>query len=124
MSEPATGHVRLGIIGTGAILARFLPGAERSRSVEVVAIASRDGERARQFAADRGIRRGLPGPLGRAAGNGDDLDGGRQSGPGQEPIENVTGPDDPEANQAGHPPVPPPAAPAPTTRLSAARNRA
>jgi predicted dehydrogenase len=53
----STGAVRLGIIGTGGILDRFLPGADRSRSVEVVAIASRDAGRARRFAADRGIAR-------------------------------------------------------------------
>jgi len=49
--------VRLGIMGTGLILERFLPGAERSRAVDVVAVASRDAERARSFAADRGIGR-------------------------------------------------------------------
>lgn len=49
------GPVRLGILGTGSILDRFLPGAARSAAVEVVAIASRDDERARQAAADRGI---------------------------------------------------------------------
>jgi xylose dehydrogenase (NAD/NADP) len=49
--------VHLGIIGTGGILARFLPGVERSISVDAVAIASRDAERARQFAAERGIAR-------------------------------------------------------------------
>jgi predicted dehydrogenase len=54
---PSTGPVRLGIIGTGGILDRFLPGAERSRAIEVVAVASRDGERARRFAAERGIAR-------------------------------------------------------------------
>jgi predicted dehydrogenase len=43
--------VRLGIIGTGGILDRFLPGARRSAAIEVVAIASRDGERARAVAA-------------------------------------------------------------------------
>jgi predicted dehydrogenase len=48
-------RVRLGIIGTGGILNRFLPGAERSAAIEVAAIASRDAERARAFAADRGI---------------------------------------------------------------------
>jgi D-xylose 1-dehydrogenase (NADP+, D-xylono-1,5-lactone-forming) len=47
--------VRLGIIGTGGILARFLPGAERSSAIELAAVASRDGERARAFASDRGI---------------------------------------------------------------------
>lgn len=52
-----TGAVRLGIIGTGGILDRFLPGAERSRGVDLVAIASRDADRARRFAAERGIGR-------------------------------------------------------------------
>ena len=54
---PSTGPVRLGIIGTGGILDRFLPGAQRSTSVGVVAVASRDDERARRFAAERGIER-------------------------------------------------------------------
>ncbi|MEA2613556.1 MAG: hypothetical protein QOI52_1515, partial [Chloroflexota bacterium] len=54
---PSTGPIRLGIIGTGGILDRFLPGAERSRAIEVVAVASRDGERAHRFAAERGIGR-------------------------------------------------------------------
>lgn len=53
----STRPVRLGIIGTGLILDRFLPGAARSAAIEVVAIASRDAERARQAAADRGIGR-------------------------------------------------------------------
>ncbi len=52
-----TGLVRLGIIGTGHILDRFLPGATLSAAVEVVAIASRTPERAGQAAADRGIDR-------------------------------------------------------------------
>lgn len=47
--------VRLGIIGTGGILARFLPGAKRSAAIDVAAVASREGERARSFAADHGI---------------------------------------------------------------------
>jgi xylose dehydrogenase (NAD/NADP) len=50
-SEP----VRLGIIGTGSILDRFLPGAELSSSTDVVSIASRDADRARAVAAARGI---------------------------------------------------------------------
>jgi xylose dehydrogenase (NAD/NADP) len=50
--------IRLGIIGTGLILDRFLPGAERSPAIDVVAVASRDGDRARSFAADRGIPTG------------------------------------------------------------------
>jgi len=49
--------VRLGIIGTGGILARFLPGAQRSRAIDVAAVASRDCERARAYAADHGIRK-------------------------------------------------------------------
>jgi len=60
-----TGPTRLGIIGTGHILDRFLPGAARSASVQVVAIASRDEGRARQAATDRSI--------GRAHGTYDDL---------------------------------------------------
>ena len=49
--------VRLGILGTGLILERFLPGADRSRAVDVVAVASRDAERARSYAAGRGLGR-------------------------------------------------------------------
>jgi predicted dehydrogenase len=49
--------VRLGIMGTGLILERFLPGADRSRAIDVVAVASRDAERARSFAAAHGISR-------------------------------------------------------------------
>lgn len=56
-AERGNGTVRLGIIGTGGILDRFLPGADRSQSVDVAAIASRDGERARRFATERGIDR-------------------------------------------------------------------
>jgi xylose dehydrogenase (NAD/NADP) len=51
----ASHPVRLGIIGIGAILARFLPGAERSTAIDLAAVASRDGERARAYAADHGI---------------------------------------------------------------------
>ena len=47
--------IRLGIIGTGGILDRFLPGARRSAAIEVVAIGSREAERARSEAARRGI---------------------------------------------------------------------
>jgi predicted dehydrogenase len=49
------GRVRLGIIGTGGILDRFLPGARQSAAIDVAAIASRDGERARAVAATTGI---------------------------------------------------------------------
>ena len=51
----STDCVRLGIIGTGGILDRFLPGAERSAAIDVVAIASRDPGRASSAAASRGI---------------------------------------------------------------------
>jgi D-xylose 1-dehydrogenase (NADP+, D-xylono-1,5-lactone-forming) len=50
-----TGPVRLGIIGAGRILTRFLPGADRSDAVDVVAISSRDAERASAVAATYGI---------------------------------------------------------------------
>jgi xylose dehydrogenase (NAD/NADP) len=51
-------RIRLGIIGTGGILDRFLPGARRSATIEVVAIGSRDAERARSEATRRGIPKG------------------------------------------------------------------
>jgi len=51
------GSVRLGIIGTGGILDRFLPGAALSAPIEVAAIASRDPDRATSAAAVRGIPR-------------------------------------------------------------------
>ena len=50
-------RVRLGIIGTGSILDRFLPGARRSSSIDVIAIASRDSDRAWAAAAARSIPR-------------------------------------------------------------------
>jgi predicted dehydrogenase len=56
MTTPAD-RVQLGILGTGGILTRFLPGARRSASTDVVAVASREGERARTFAAAEGIPR-------------------------------------------------------------------
>jgi predicted dehydrogenase len=53
----ASPPVRLGIIGTGSILDRFLPGARRSAGIDVLAIASRTTERAERVAAERGIAR-------------------------------------------------------------------
>jgi xylose dehydrogenase (NAD/NADP) len=50
-------RVRLGIIGTGRILDRFLPGARRSQAIDVAAIASRTDDRARAAAAEREIPR-------------------------------------------------------------------
>jgi predicted dehydrogenase len=52
---PAARPVRLGILGTGGILDRFLPGARRTAAIEVVAIGSRDPERAWREAAARVI---------------------------------------------------------------------
>jgi len=51
----STGPVRLGILGAGRILRRFLPGSERTGAVDVVAIASRNAERASAVAARHGI---------------------------------------------------------------------
>jgi len=50
-----SGAVRLGIMGTGNILDRFMPGVVRTSAVEAVAIASRDAGRAQAAAAERGI---------------------------------------------------------------------
>jgi xylose dehydrogenase (NAD/NADP) len=58
MTDPGSAApepVRLGIVGTGGILDRFLPGARRSAAIEVVAIASREAARAEAAAAARGI---------------------------------------------------------------------
>ena len=57
MAVRPPGSVRLGIIGTGGILDRFLPGAALSAPIEVAAIASRDPDRATSAAAVRGIPR-------------------------------------------------------------------
>ena len=51
----STKPVRLGIIGAGRILERFLPGAERSQAIDLAAIASRDVGRGRTVAAAHGI---------------------------------------------------------------------
>ena len=53
--SPSIATVRLGILGTGDILNRFLPGAERSPAIDVVAIGSRTEERARAAARERAI---------------------------------------------------------------------
>jgi xylose dehydrogenase (NAD/NADP) len=54
-ARTTTDRVRLGILGTGGILDRFVPGAARSAAIDVVAIASRDPERARAAAGQHGI---------------------------------------------------------------------
>ena len=50
-------RIRWGILGTGNINQKLLRGARGSTEVEVVAIGSRDGERAAAFAAEHGISR-------------------------------------------------------------------
>jgi xylose dehydrogenase (NAD/NADP) len=47
--------VRIGILSTAHINRLVLPGAAKSDRVEVTAVASRDGERARAYAAEKGI---------------------------------------------------------------------
>ena len=49
--------VRWGILSTARINDKFLAGCAASDEVEVVAVASRDGERARGYAAEHGIDR-------------------------------------------------------------------
>lgn len=51
--------IRWGILGTGDINRRFLPGARQSAVVEIVAVASRDQARATSFATELGIPRGM-----------------------------------------------------------------
>ena len=50
-------RIRWGILGTGDINRKLLRGARRSSDVEVVAIASRDPERAAASAAEHGLAR-------------------------------------------------------------------
>jgi xylose dehydrogenase (NAD/NADP) len=49
--------IRWGILGTGDINRRLLPGARESDELEVVAVGSRSGERAQAFATEMGIPR-------------------------------------------------------------------
>jgi xylose dehydrogenase (NAD/NADP) len=56
---PQPRPIRWGILGTGDINHRFLPGARESAEVEIVAVASRDQARAAAFAAENGIPRGF-----------------------------------------------------------------
>ncbi len=52
-------RIRWGIVGTGDINRRLMPGARQSDELEVVAVASRSQERAEAFAAEMGIPRAL-----------------------------------------------------------------
>ena len=50
-------RIRWGILGTGDINRKLLRGARLSSEVEVVAVGSRDPERAAAFATEHGIPR-------------------------------------------------------------------
>ena len=52
---PSSSPIRWGMISTAAIAAELLPGFRRSAGNELVAVASRDGERARAYAASHDI---------------------------------------------------------------------
>ena len=54
---PESAPVRLGILGTGFITGKLLAGAAETGAIDVVAVGSRDDDRARSFAAQHGIRR-------------------------------------------------------------------
>jgi len=53
----AEGLVRWGILGTGGINTKFLAGARQASAGEVVAVASREPERATTYASEHGISR-------------------------------------------------------------------
>ena len=55
MSSPGPSRLRIGILGAANIARLFVAGVRPSLKVAVTAIASRDGERARKFAAETGI---------------------------------------------------------------------
>src|SRR5712672_543830 len=52
---PATRRLRIGILGAANIARLFIAGVRPSLRVAVTAVASRDAERARKFAAETGI---------------------------------------------------------------------
>jgi D-xylose 1-dehydrogenase (NADP+, D-xylono-1,5-lactone-forming) len=52
--------LRLGILSTANIARAFVAGVKPSASVNIVAVASRDAEKARNFARETGIARALP----------------------------------------------------------------
>jgi xylose dehydrogenase (NAD/NADP) len=53
----STAIVRWGIVGTGDINRRLMPGARQSDRLEIIAVGSRSPERAAAFAAEMGIPR-------------------------------------------------------------------
>ena len=54
---PSSGEVRWGILGPGRIAARLLSGADRAANATVVAVGSRNRDRAAEFASRFGIAR-------------------------------------------------------------------
>ena len=52
-------RIRWGILGTGDINERFLPGARQAADADIVAVGSRDMARASSFATRHGIPRGI-----------------------------------------------------------------
>ena len=57
----ASQKLRWGILGTGWIIRKYVEAARFTRDMELVAIASRDGDRARAAAATHGISRAYAG---------------------------------------------------------------
>jgi predicted dehydrogenase len=55
MNDALNGPLQIGIFGAAKIARLFVEGVRPSRNVQVRAVASRDGERARTFARDCGI---------------------------------------------------------------------
>jgi xylose dehydrogenase (NAD/NADP) len=55
VSEP----VRWGVLSTALINRKVLAGARLSPDVEILAVASRDGERAASYAAEHGVPRSM-----------------------------------------------------------------
>lgn len=55
MSAPANRPLRIGVLGAAKIARAFIAGVRPSTKVAVVAVASRDAERARNFARETGI---------------------------------------------------------------------
>ena len=54
MTSPSTRPLRIGILGAANIAGLFVAGVRPSLKVAVTAVASRDAERARKFAAETG----------------------------------------------------------------------
>jgi xylose dehydrogenase (NAD/NADP) len=57
MSPEGGGPIRWGLLGTGNITRKLMAGASKTPRAEIVAVGSRDGDRAAAFAAANGIAR-------------------------------------------------------------------